>query len=107
MKALRIWAVWVLVAALAGCQAAGDTVEVYRSDGARQCEGEGIGLDAMQPMLGGIPVYAARKDHVYAEVYPEVCGAPMSSVNVYTIDRAHWPQAQAQGFLLFPSGDQH
>ncbi|MDO4694875.1 MAG: hypothetical protein Q4A62_09730 [Eikenella sp.] len=105
MKTHRILAVTALLAALAGCRAADDTVEVYRSDGARQCEGNGISLEAMQPMLGDIPVYAARKDHVYAETYPEVCGAPMSSVNVYTINRAHWPQAQARGFLHFPPAD--
>lgn len=105
MKALQILAITALLASLPGCRAAGDRLEVYRSDGARQCEGNGLSLEAMQPLLDGIPVYAARKDHVYTEAYPEVCGAPMSSVNVYTIDRTHWPQAQARGFLRFPPAD--
>lgn len=105
MNALPVMAVSALLAGLGGCLAVGDTIEVYRNDGARQCEGGGINIEAMRPLLGNIPVYAARKDHVYTEAYPEVCGAPMNSVNVYTIDRNRWPQAQVRGFQRFPPAD--
>ena len=79
------------------------TLEIYKSDGARQCAaGSGINPDDMQGRdLTGIAVLARRKDELRDVAFPAVCGGATGSVNVYVIDSAHWPQARARGFALW------
>ncbi len=78
-------------------------IEVYRSDGARQCEGEGLDVAAMQPLLGDIRVYAARKDALADRMFPAVCGGATGSINVYTIDAADEAKARMRGFERLPA----
>ena len=87
---------------------AASTLEIYKSDGARQCAaGSGISPDDMQGRdLAGIAVLARRKDELRDVAFPAVCGGATGSVNVYVIDSAHWPQARARGFALWQPAPQ-
>lgn len=79
-------------------------VQVYRSDGSRQCEtGSGSPPPVMQRVLeaAGIPVEATRRDQMRDSAFPAVCGGATGSVNVYTIAAKHMPKAQALGFALW------
>ena len=78
------------------------TVQVYKLDGARQCEGEGISVAAMQAELAGIGVHAAEKSHLPDVMFPAVCGGGTGSINVYTIDAQQRGQAEQRGFALLP-----
>lgn len=74
-------------------------VKVYKSDGSLQCEGGGIPLEAMEEELTevGINVFCAQKaNDGMARI--TVCGADTGNINVYTIDRADLPAAEALGF---------
>ncbi|XXQ67308.1 hypothetical protein ACKLNO_06560 [Neisseriaceae bacterium B1] len=81
-------------------------VDVYKSDGARQCQGVGVSPEAMQTQFNDIKVYAARKDHLRGMMFAAVCGGMMGSVNVYTIDKKALPQAEQLGFAVFQQ-DEH
>ena len=76
-------------------------IDVYRSDNATQCGGEGISPTAMQSELGNIPVFAARKDHLRGVSFPAVCGGATGSVNVYTIPQTSQAAAEQRGFRVF------
>ncbi|MCP2039835.1 hypothetical protein L1281_000405 [Neisseria sp. HSC-16F19] len=105
MKKIMLLLGTAMLAACAHTAPATDArVQVYRSDGSRQCETEGAtSPQLMQRVLenAGIRVYAARKDHLRGMAFPAVCGGATGSVNVFTIaaDQAAW--AQAQGFALW------
>lgn len=77
------------------------TIDVYKSDGARQCQGEGVSPQAMQSELDGVKVYTARKDYLRGMMYPSVCGGMTGSVNVYTIAIDMLKTAQQRGFEVF------
>lgn len=93
----------VLAAVLAACgcvPAAG--VEVYRSDGSRQCEqASGISPEAMRPLLTGIRVLAQRRDVLRTMAFPAVCGGATGHVNVYTVAAGDVDAALARGFTLW------
>lgn len=95
---------FILSIALAACVAVSDgqTIRVYKPDGARQCEGEGISVAAMQAELAGIGVHAAEKSHLPDVMFPAVCGGGTGSINVYTIDAQQRGQAEQRGFALLP-----
>ena len=104
MKLVYIFAVVAGLAACAHTASSAAQVQVYRSDGSRQCEQDsGSDTETMQALLegAGIRVYAARKGHLRDMAVPDVCGGATGSVNVYTIDAAQTAQAQAQGFALW------
>ena len=89
---------------LAACASAQNTqtIQIYKLDGARQCEGEGISVAAMQAELAGIGVHAAEKSHLPGVMFPAVCGGGTGSINVYTIDAQQRGQAEQRGFALLP-----
>lgn len=75
-------------------------IEIYKSDGSRQCQGGGIDPDTMAKELDGIAIFDARKDTL-DRMYPSVCGGATGSVNVFTIDKADLEEAKALGFEVF------
>ena len=89
---------------LAACASAQNTqtIQIYKLDGARQCEGEGISVAAMQAELAGIGVHAAEKSHLPDVMFPAVCGGGTGSINVYNIDAQQRGQAEQRGFALLP-----
>lgn len=91
---------------LAACAHTGTTpagrIQVYKSDGARQCEGGGISPETMRQELRGIRVYAAAKQHLQGMMFPAVCGGATGSINVYTIDAANREKAHERGFQALP-----
>ena len=91
-----------LLAACAGLSGS-PTVQVYKHDGARQCEGEGITVASMQAELAGIRVYAAEKSHLPDVMFAAVCGGDTGSINVYTIDAHQRRSAEQRGFALLPA----
>ena len=99
--------VLILSATLAACAAVSDgqTTQVYKLDGARQCEGAGISVQEMQKELSGIRVYGAEKSALQDVMFPAVCGGGTGSINVYTIAKADVKQAQARGFALLPPSE--
>ena len=99
---------FILSIALAACVAVSDgqTIRVYKPDGARQCEGAGISVQEMQKELAGILVYGAEKSALQDVMFPAVCGGGTGSVNVYTIAEADVKQAQARGFALLSQNAQ-
>ena len=97
----------ILSATLAACAAVSDgqTIQVYKLDGARQCEGAGISVQEMQKELSGIRVYGAEKSALQDVMFPAVCGGGTGSINVYTIAKADVKQAQARGFALLSKNE--
>ncbi len=95
----------ILLTTLTACQSISGslkTVDVYRSDNARQCEkNSGIAPETMRRDLGDIHVYQMRKDYLRGMMFPTVCGGATGSVNVYTIDADKVQAAQARGFGVF------
>lgn len=75
-------------------------IEIYKSDGSRQCQGGGIDPDTMAKELDDIVIYDARKDTL-DRMYPSVCGGGTGGVNVFTIDKADLDKAKALGFEVF------
>ena len=97
--AITLWALTLLAA----CAAAPDknaSIDVYKHDGSRQCEGEGMSPQDMQSQLGGIKVYAARKGQLQGVAFPAVCGGGTPHINVYTIDASQREQAEQRGFAV-------
>ena len=90
---------------LAACASAQNTqtIQIYKLDGARQCEGEGFSVAAMQAELVGIRVHATEKSHLPDVMFPAVCGGGTGSINVYTIDAQQRRQAEQRGFALLPA----
>ena len=78
------------------------TIEVYRSDESRQCQGGSIDTRQMRRLLEGIPVYAERKDQMQGVAFPAVCGGATGSINVYTIPAAERGRAEQLGFTALP-----
>ena len=86
-----------------GLQSAGQHhIQIYKSDGARQCEGGGISPEAMRSELQGIRVYAAGKSILRGVMFPAVCGGGTGSINVYTIAAKDQAEAQKRGFVVLP-----
>lgn len=88
---------------LAACATAPDKsagIDVYKHDGSRQCEGEGMSPQDMQSQLDGIEVYAARKEQLQGVAFPAVCGGDTPNINVYTIDASQRRQAEQRGFAV-------
>lgn len=75
-------------------------IEVYKSDGSRQCADVAIDPEVMATELDGITIYDSRKDQL-DRMYPSVCGGATGSVNVFTIDKADLEKAESLGFELF------
>ena len=90
---------------LAACASAQNTqtIQIYKLDGARQCEGEGISVAAVPLKKEGIRVHAAEKSHLPDVMFPAVCGGGTGSINVYTIDAQQRRQAEQRGFALLPA----
>lgn len=76
------------------------TVEVYKSDDARQCMHKGITPEEMQKQLGQIHVYQTRKAHLKNVAFPSVCGGETGTINVYRIAEYDVEQAKKYGFML-------
>lgn len=76
----------------------GQTVQVYKHDGSRQCQGAGVSAEAMQQELAGIRVYAAEKSMLKDVAFPDVCGGGTGDINVYTIDAKNQTAAEQRGF---------
>lgn len=89
-----------ILTALTACTHLSDgyTVQVYKSDGSRQCEGAGLSAEIMQQELDGIRVYAAGKSVLQGVAFPAACGYGTGSVNVYTIDAKRQAEAEKRGF---------
>lgn len=81
-----------------------ETVQVYRSDHSRQCQGGGISLQEMQKMLTNITVYTAAKRTLLNVVFPAVCGGETGNVNVYTIAQKDLARAKKLGFEVWQNG---
>ncbi|MGL5468036.1 MAG: hypothetical protein ACRDCT_07575, partial [Shewanella sp.] len=79
-------------------------IDVYKSDGSRQCQKENENTSGslmnMQNQLANIHVYAAHKDYLRNVMFPTVCGGSTGSVNVYTINSTDLAKAQQRGFQL-------
>lgn len=78
----------------------GAVIEVYKSDGSRQCETEsGVSPQTMQAReLADVQVLSARRDALRDMAFPAVCGGMTGSVNVFTIPAADWEKVHARGF---------
>ncbi|ULJ63482.1 hypothetical protein MIS46_05400 [Wielerella bovis] len=74
------------------------TVDVFKHDGSRQCQGGGISPETMQTQLSGIQVYQARKDVQRGVMFPAVCGGGTPHINVYTIAADDLERAKQRGF---------
>lgn len=101
---MKKYALLLAICFQAACVSAPDSaarVDVYKSDGSRQCQDNGVPPEAMQTQLDDIRVYAARKDHLRGMMFPAVCGGITGSVNVYTIDKEALPRAEKLGFAVF------
>lgn len=83
-------------------QAPAAQIQVYKSDGARQCEGGGIAPEIMLKELDGIRVYAARKQLMQGVMVPAVCGGTTGSINVYHIAAKDQAAAEQRGFAVLP-----
>ena len=83
-------------------QAPAAQIQVYKSDGARQCEGGGIAPEIMLKELDGIHVYAARKQLMQGVMVPAVCGGTTGSINVYNIAAEDQAAAEQRGFAVLP-----
>ena len=83
-------------------QAPAAQIQVYKSDGARQCEGGGIAPEIMLKELDGIRVYAARKQLMQGVMVPAVCGGTTGSINVYHIAAEDQAAAEQRGFGVLP-----
>ena len=99
---------------LTACSHSGDLqrshqqhIQIYKPDGARQCEGGGISPEAMQSELQGIRVYSARKSILSGMMFPTVCGGITGSINVYTIAAKNQAEAQQRGFSVLPQKNIH
>lgn len=79
------------------------TVFIYKSDGSRQCHGEGISVDDMQRELGEIPVYDSSKQSLNGMMYPAVCGGMTGNINVYEISPEDLELAKERGFEELPN----
>lgn len=75
-------------------------IEIYKSDGSRQCAGAGIEPQTMAIELDGITIYDSRKDQL-DRMYPSVCGGKTGSVNVFVIDKVDLDKAKTLGFEVF------
>ena len=79
------------------------TVEIYHSDGSRQCEPEsGISLTEMGKTLtnAGISILSSRRDHD-CFFRPALCGSGAGAINVYEIDESRLSTAQGLGFIPY------
>ncbi|WP_373747428.1 hypothetical protein [Neisseria dentiae] len=82
-----------------------ERVQIYKSDGSRQCEGGGISPEAIKSQLQGIRVYAAEKQVLRGMMFPAVCGGQTGSINVYTIAEQDLPEAEKRGFSILKQQD--
>ncbi|UOO81385.1 hypothetical protein LVJ83_10530 [Uruburuella testudinis] len=99
MKALIISILCSLLAACAHLSD-GQTIQVYKHDGSRQCEGAGVLPETMQNELKGIRIYHAEKSRLEGVAFPAVCGGGTGSINVYTIDTQNQAEAEKRGFSV-------
>ena len=78
---------------------AGQAALIYRSTGAKQCEGEGAAVADMQAQLteAGIQVQCSTQAHD-GRMRPMVCGAPAGRINVFTVPAEHVAAAEALGY---------
>src|SRR5690606_29354163 len=76
-----------------------ETTKVFKYDGSRQCENNGIPLDVMAQELigGGVDVICSQKSS-NGMAYPAVCGAGTGAINVYLIHQENLSDAEALGF---------
>lgn len=77
------------------------TVDVYKSDGSRQCEtGSGISLSEMERILNeaNIRVLSSRQDHD-CKMRPAVCGAGTGVINIFEIEENNLGPARELGFI--------
>ena len=102
---MKTYTALILCSLLAACSSVSDgqTVQIYKHDGSRQCEGVGASPEAMQAELSGIRVYAAEKSQLQGVAFPAVCGGGTGSINVYTIAGKDLKQAEQRGFHQWES----
>lgn len=99
VKIIGLAAFALLMGGCSGSQEA-NTVKVFQSDAAVQCESEGIALADMQKVLaaGNIKVHCAQKTN-NGMMHMTLCGTPTGSINVYSIPKEQLEQAQILGFV--------
>ncbi len=75
------------------------TVDIYKSDGAIQCEHDGIAAEDMKAELvkGGVDVVCAQKADSGLAVIA-MCGAPSTAINIFSIRVSDWSRAEVLGF---------
>ena len=83
----------------------GDTLKVYISAAAKQCEYTGHPLPKTQETLtsNGIEVYHSECGQMTGLMVPAVCGGMMTKINVHTIRRQDHAAAEALGFASLDS----
>lgn len=98
MKHLILFGIIIFQAACVSTPTIAKTVDVFKYDGSRQCQGGNISPETMQAELSGIPVYQARKDVQRGVMFPAVCGGGTPHINVYTIAADDLERAKQRGF---------
>ncbi|WP_086929900.1 hypothetical protein [Agarilytica rhodophyticola] len=98
------------------------TEQIFRSNGAVQCEGGGDDLATTAKMLeeAGIAVIDSKCGYMTGRMMPALCGSPTSNINIHTIKQedlakskelGFWPvialidQAKGQGFEVAETCD--
>lgn len=99
----------VLISGLAACHAfpnadSGKRVQVAKSLQGKQCEQQSLDISVLKQQL------QTKHIHVYAEsvghdgmMRPQMCGASDGKVAIFSIDQKQLAQAQALGFLVYPT----
>lgn len=82
----------------------GHSVQVFKHDGSRQCEGKGLSVADMQKELDGVKVLSAGKMVRQDVMFAAVCGGGTGRVNVYTIPASSLSAAEARGFRVLEAG---
>jgi len=105
IRLLTVFASCVLMACVTQHQvgAVTRTVEIYQSDGSRQCEPEsGALLSEMEKILteAGIAVLSSRRGHD-CFIRPALCGSGTSAINVYEIEEGQLAAAKELGFIPY------
>ncbi len=101
----------VVIAMLLGCGGNDDnitsekpgsgavSVKVFKSDGSKQCQMNGVALDVMKGELikAGIDVICAQQGST-GLLYPQVCDTETGVINIYHINAQNLQDAEKLGF---------
>jgi len=74
-------------------------VQVYKSDGTKQCQSTAISLKSMSQVLvsSGIDILCSHKDDD-SLIHPNSCGSPSGSINVFKINTVNLADVISMGF---------